>query len=67
MKEGAYEIMRWQGIVALEIPNSYNPIIHNPKAIANLQYLDGKFCSGKCKGRVESALIVLLEMEIGKN
>lgn len=54
-------------LVAMELKTPYSPVIHNPKAIANLQYLDGKFCASKWKNEMESALIILLDMKQGVN
>lgn len=61
------ELIRNQGIVAMELQTYYSPVIHNPKAMASLQYLDGKFCAGKLKRKLESAIIVLLDMELRMN
>ena len=44
-----YEMIKEQSIFALELKTPYSPVIHNPKAIANLQYLDSKFCASKLK------------------
>ena len=54
-------------LVAMELKTPYSPVIHNPKAIANYQYLDSKFCASKLKNVMESALIILLDMKQGVN
>jgi len=61
------ELIRNQGIVAMEMRVPYNPVIHNLKAMANYQYLDGKFCKGKLMSEIKSAIIILLDMELGRN
>ena len=55
-----------RGLVAFEA-DFYSPVIHNPKAIANYMYLDGKFCDSAWKKETESAIIILLEMKLGWN
>jgi len=54
-------------LVAMELKTPHSPAIHNPKAIANLLHLDGKFCASKLMNQVESALMILLEMKQGVN
>ena len=61
------ELIKEQGIAAMELKTPYSPVIHNPKAIANYQHLDGKYCSSKLKNEVESALMILLDMKQGVN
>ena len=54
-------------LVAMELKTPYSPVIHNPEAIANLQHLDGHFCTKKYRSEMESALIILLDMKQGVN
>ena len=61
------EMIKQQGIVAMELPTPYSPVIHNPKAIANLKFLDGKLCSSKLEGRLKSAVLIELEMKLRWN
>lgn len=61
------DMIRDQGILAMEMRVPYSPVIHNPKAMGSLQYLDGKFCASKLKREVESAIIVSLDMELRWN
>jgi len=62
-----YEMIKEQSIFALELKTPYSPVIHNPEAIANYQYLDGKYCSAELKNETESAIIILLDMKLGVN
>ena len=62
-----YEMIKEQSIFALELKTPYSPVIHNPKAIANYQYLDSRFCASELKGTVESAIIILVAMKLGWN
>ena len=61
------EMIKEQGVFALELKTPYSPVIHNPKAIANLKFLDGKFCSAELEDEGESALMILLERKLGWN
>ncbi len=61
------EMIREQSIVAMELKTPYSPVIHNPKAIANYQYLDSKFCASKLKGRLDSAIMIESEMKLRWN
>ena len=60
-----YNMIREQSIVAMELKTPYSPVIHNPKAIANYQYLDSKFCAGKLMDECKSALMILLDIKMG--
>lgn len=62
-----YEMIREQSIFALELKTPYSPVIHNPKAIANYQYLDSKYCTAELKNVTESAIIILVAMKLGVN
>ncbi len=61
------ELIRDQGILAMGLKVPYSPVIHNPEAIGCLQYLDGKYCASKLQNRTESAIIVILGMELRMN
>ena len=61
------ELIRDQGILAMEMRVPYSPVIHNPEAIASYLYLDGKFCAGKLMPEIKSAIIILLDMKQGVN
>ena len=62
-----YGMIKEQSIFALELKTPYSPVIHNPEAVANLMFLDGKFCGSEWKGETESAIIILLDMKQGVN
>ncbi len=61
------ELIRNQGMLAMELQVPYSPVIHNPETIANLMYLDGHFCSAEWRNKMESALIILLKMKVCVN
>ena len=58
--------MRERQLVALELKTPYSPVIHNSKAIANLQHLDGKLCASELVSELESAIMIQLEMKKNK-
>ena len=65
-----YNMIREQSIVAMELKTPYSPVIHNPKAIANYQYLDSKFCASELKSALDSAIMIeldLLKQKLGWN
>ncbi len=62
-----YEMIKEQGIFALELKTPYSPVIHNKEVMGNLLFLDGKFCSAELMNQMESALKVLLDMKQGVN
>ena len=62
-----YEMIREQGMVAMELKTPYSPVIHHWWSIVNLLTLDGHFCTKEWKPEVESALTILLEMKQGVN
>ena len=62
-----YEMIKEQSIFALELKTPYSPVIHNPKAIVNLQHLDGRLCRAELEKEMPSATIILLDMKQGVN
>ena len=60
-------LIREQGVLAMELHTTYFPVIYNSKAIANLQYLDGKYCAAELENEMPSILTILLEMKQGVN